>query len=73
MSNLNKISKNKIIIPEISGLEQMIGKKAFDDLAEVYNEVVSKNKDAEIINELLKIFFSAGYIKGTKDTQDKLS
>ena len=45
----------------------------FKILADVYEKIISENKDAEIINELLKIFFSAGYIKGTKDTQDFLS
>lgn len=55
---------------EISQFEQMLGRKAFEKLAEVYEEIVLKNKDAEVITELLKMFFSAGYLKGTKDVHD---
>ena len=74
MSNISKVSKNCFINSfEISQFEQMIGKKAFNGLVDVYEKIISENKDAEIINELLKIFFSAGYIKWTKDTQDFLS
>ena len=48
----------------------MLGRKAFEELAEVYNELVLKNKDAGVITELIKMFFSAGYLKGTKDAHD---
>lgn len=51
MSNISKVSKNCFINSfEISQFEQMIGKKAFNDLADVYEKIISENKDAEIIN-----------------------
>lgn len=69
MSNINKFSENKIMA-EISQFEQMLGRKAFEELAEVYDEIVLKNKDAERIAELLEVFFLSGYLKGTKDAND---
>jgi hypothetical protein len=71
MSNAHRIYQNSFMSDmEISQFEQMLGRKAFEELAEVYNEIVLKNKDAEAIAELLKMFFSAGYLKGTKDAHD---
>ncbi len=71
MSNVHRIyQKNFMSNIEISQFEQMLGRKAFEELAEVYEEIVLKNKDAEAIAELLKMFFSAGYLKGTKDAHD---
>ena len=71
MPNAHRIHQNRLMSDtEISQFEQMLGRKAFEELAEVYNEIVLKNKDAEAITELLKMFFSAGYLKGTKDAHD---
>lgn len=74
MSIVKRTIKNTSIKDlDISQFEQIVGKEAFNDLIEVYKEIVLKNKDSEVIIELLKIFFSAGYIKGNQDLQDKLS
>ena len=74
MSNVNKINQNNFICNTvISQFEQMLGKEAFEDLIEVYNKIVLKNKDAEMITELLQVFFSSGYLKGLKDANDLLS
>lgn len=71
MSNARRIYENSFMSDTgISQFEQMLGRKAFEELTEVYEQIVLKNKDAEAIAELLKMFFSAGYLKGTKDAHD---
>lgn len=74
MSIVKRITKNTFVKSlDISQFEQIVGKEAFNNLIEVYNEIVLKNKNSDVITELLKIFFSAGYIKGKQDLVDMLS
>lgn len=63
-----RISMDKILLQ----LREIVGEKAFEDFYEVYNDVVLKKENSDQINEILKIMYLAGMVKGKEHSNDIL-
>lgn len=68
-TNINGINLNMSIDEILSYIEEILGKEEFYP---IYKYFILKNED-KILNDLLKIVFIAGIIKGKQNSNEILS